>query len=147
MPPPPSTEFIFAIGAVLVIAGLWLTFRHRRTRAAREADASLSDAEREFYRRQLRRRTITSVLLILLGILVPIGDMLFGRGGRPEPLPLTIYWGGVLLLVLLMLGLAVADLVMTGRHTRKALNRIRSEQAALEHELQDFRRSRGRNRP
>ena len=141
MPAPPSTELVFIIGAILIVAGLWLTMRHGRIRARREADASLPEAERAFYRRQLRLRTITSVLLVLLGILVPAGDLLFGRGERPDPLPLIMYWGSVLLLVLVMLGLAMTDLILTGRHTRNALSRVRAEQADLVQDLREFRRS------
>ena len=126
---------------MLIVAGLWLTMRHRRIRARREGDASLSEPERRFYRRQLRLRTMTSVLLVFLGILVPAGDLLFGRGERPDPLPLMMYWGSVLLLVLVMLGLAVTDLILTGRHTRDALSRVRAEQADLVQDLREFRRS------
>ena len=141
MPDPPSTAFVFAFGTILVVAGLWLIGRHRRTQDAREADPALSEGDRRFYRGQHRRRTTTSILLVLLGILVPFGDLLFERGQRPDPLPLTIYWLGVLSMVLFMLIMAVVDLFLTSIHTRDALTRVRTEQAALERDLQEFRRS------
>ncbi|HEX6984488.1 MAG TPA: hypothetical protein VF170_03890, partial [Planctomycetaceae bacterium] len=85
-------------------------------------------------------------LLVLLGVLIPIGDLLFARKPAPPALPLTIYWIGVLSIVLLVLLMGLVDLFATGIHAKDAMSRVRSERAALERQLEEIRRSLGRDR-
>lgn len=141
MPNPPSTEFVFLVGAVLVVLGSWLLIRHRRRLANQTDDQAYSPEEAEYLRRQNQRRQKTSILLIVLGVMIPAGDLLLERMEQPEPITVSIYWIGVLLLVFYMIWLAAVELFVTSLHTRDALARVRSEQAVLEHDLKKLRES------
>src|SRR5260221_14542153 len=63
-------------GTGLVLLGIWLIRWHRRAWGARRDDESNDDRVKRRYRFQFRRRIQVAVLLILLGILLPIGDWL-----------------------------------------------------------------------
>ena len=141
MPNPPSSEFVLLVGAVLVVLGTWLLIRHRRRLAGQLHDQSLAPEDADYLRRQNQRRQKTSILLIVLGVMIPAGDLLLERMEQPDPITGTIYWIGVLLLVLYMIWLAAVELFVTGLHTRDALARVRSQQAVLENDLKKLRES------
>ena len=141
VPSPPSSEFVLLVGAVLVVLGTWLLIRHRRRLAGQLHDQSLAPEDADYLRRQNQRRQKTSILLIVLGVMIPAGDLLLERMEQPEPVTVTIYWIGVLLLVLYMIWLAAVELFVTGLHTRDALARVRSQQAVLENDLKKLRES------
>ena len=65
-------------GLLLVLGGSWLRW-HFRVWNEHRNDATLDERERRHYRRQFRRRVQVAGLLILLGALIPIGDMLLAR--------------------------------------------------------------------
>jgi hypothetical protein len=128
-------------GVVLVILGLAFLRRHRRTWRARQVDPALEDHQRRYYVRQYRRRLVTSGLIVLIGILIPIGDMLLERRPAPPAVPLTLFWIGVLLIVLLVLLLGLLDLFATGLHARDEISRFYSEKAALERQAEELRKA------
>ncbi len=141
MPNPPSSEFVLLVGAALVVLGTWLLIRHRRRLTGQLHDQSLAPEDADYLRRQNQRRQKTSILLIVLGVMIPAGDLLLERMEQPDPITVTIYWIGVLLLVLYMIWLAAVELFVTGLHTRDALARVRSQQAVLENDLKKLRES------
>jgi hypothetical protein len=126
-------------GLALVLLGLAFLRRHRRTWQDRKNDPAIELSERKYYHRQYRRRMLTSGLLVLLGVLIPIGDALLER--KFPLMAATLYWVGVLLIVLFVLSLGFLDLFAAGLHTKDAMLRIRGEKAALEREVQEIRRT------
>jgi hypothetical protein len=128
-------------GVALVVLGIMFLRRHRRTWSARRDDAALPDDERRYYGRQYRRRLVTSGLIVLLGVLIPIGDMLLDHRPAPPAVALTLFWIGILLLVLLVLLLGFVDLFATAMHARDAISRFYSEKAVLERQAEELRRS------
>ena len=131
-----------AFGIALFALGLAFLRRHRRTWQTRQADRTLDEGERAFYGRQYRRRMLTSGLIALLGVLIPLGDLLFERKPAPAAaLPLTLYWICVLLIVLWVLLLGVVDLFATGIYAKDEMSRVRAEKAALERQIEEIRKS------
>lgn len=129
-------------GAALVALGIAFLRRHRRTWLSRKNDPAVDYAERMFCYRQYRRRMLTSGLLVLLGVLIPIGTLLVDhKQARAAALPITLYWIGVLLLVLWVLLLGIVDLFATGFHAQDAMSRVRAEKAALERQVEEIRKS------
>ncbi len=74
-------------------------------------------------------------------MLIPIGDLLFERKPAPPALPLTLFWIGVLLIVLWVLLLGFVDLFATGIHAKDAMSQVNAEKAALERQLEEIRRA------
>ncbi|MBA3313817.1 MAG: hypothetical protein M3552_15535 [Planctomycetota bacterium] len=138
---PLSNVVSIAFGIALIILGAAFLRRHRRIWQERESDPAITDEERSFYARQHRRRMLTSGLIAALGVLIPAGDLLFTRKPPPPAIALTLFWIGVLLVVLWVLLLGVIDLVATGLHANDAMGRVNAEKAALEHQLEEIRRS------
>jgi hypothetical protein len=133
-------------GLVLAGGGAAAVIWHVRSWHAKQADPSLTAQERTHYHRQYRRRTQTSSLIVLLGVLFPIGD---SNGFIPwdrHPLAWTLFWFFVLGLTLWVMLLALGDLASTRTHTRDALNRLREQQRELEREAARLR-SRSTNGP
>jgi hypothetical protein len=100
-------------------------------------DEELNAAERDFRRRQIRRRTQTSAMLGMLGVSILLGQLLLTL--RASGLFIGIYWCGVLVFVIWMLLLAMADMVATGAFYRREKNSELIEHARLKGELQRAR--------
>ncbi len=105
----------------------------------------LSAGEREFRRRQHRRRMQTSAMLGVLGVAIFVGQVLMLRVG--SRLFLVIYWSGVLVLVLWVAALAVADMAATSFYYSREKNDYLVEQARLQGELRRAReiKAKGQN--
>ena len=138
---PISNVVSIVFGIALVLLGLAFMRRHRRTWKTRQADPNISNDDRSYYARQHRRRMLTSGLIAALGVLIPIGDLLFERKPAPPALPLTFFWIGVLLIVLWVLLLGFLDLFATGLHAQDAMSQVNAEKAALERQLEEIRRA------
>ena len=67
--------------ALVTLGGVWLRWHVRVWRANRR-DATLDDRERRHYRAQFLRRVQVAALLILLGLLIPAGDLLMEPAKR-----------------------------------------------------------------
>jgi hypothetical protein len=88
--------------------------------------------ERDFRRRQFRRRMQTSAMLGALGAAIIVGQLLMSIESKTF---LVVYWGGVLALALWMALLAIADMVATGFHYRRDARDQLIERARLQAEL------------
>ena len=138
----PLSNFVsIAFGLLLALLGLVFLRRHRHTWRARAVDPAISHEERSYFARQHRRRMLTSGLIVVLGVLIPIGDLLFERKPAFPALSLTLFWIGVLLLVLWVLLLGFLDLFATGLHAKDAMSQVNAEKAALERQLEEIRRT------
>jgi drug/metabolite transporter (DMT)-like permease len=140
-----------AMGIALILLGAALIRWHRTVwgqhRSQNDADdqGSLDDRELRHYRLQFRRRIQVSVLLILLGVMIPVGDWLMVQ--RQNPMGITIFWLVVLILALWIMLLAAIDWLSTRmfvRATRATLAGLARKQRELEAEA-DRLRGRGSN--
>lgn len=125
-------------GGCLVIGGAAALVWHIRTWRARRVDESVSAEERRYYRRQFLRRIQTSGLIVLIGVLFPIGDPEREELWQDQPRGLAIFWIIVLGLALWVMALGLSDLLSTRIHSRDAigkLRRLREQQRELEREI------------
>ena len=143
------------MGIALIFLGAWLIRWHwavwgqHRGQVANAPDAGTvatgDDRERRHFRLQFRRRIQVSALLILLGLMIPLGDWLMVQ--RRNPLWITIYWIVVLALALWIMLLAAIDWLATRlyvRATRATLASLARQRRELEAEAERLR-GRGSN--
>jgi UDP-N-acetylmuramyl pentapeptide phosphotransferase/UDP-N-acetylglucosamine-1-phosphate transferase len=135
------SSFLFALALVLTSAALisW----HLRMRSVWQ-EQEMPDRERDFRRRQFRRRIQTSAMLGVLGVAIFVGQLLMGR--VHWVLFPIIYWSCVLLLVLWLALLAVADMVATNFYYSREKSEFAAEQAKLQAELRKFREEEARRK-
>lgn len=140
-----TASLVFGIS--LVLLGLWLIRWHRTAWAAHRDDGTLGDGEKRHYRRQFRRRIQVSALLILVGVMIPLGDWLMVQ--RRNPKWITVFWIVVLLIALWIMLLAALDWLSTRVHTRAmraALGSLARKQRELEAEVERLRNKRSNGR-
>ncbi len=138
-------------GGCLVLGGIAALVWHVRSWRTRRADPSLSGDERRYFRRQLARRLQTSGLIVVIGILLPVGDGLIPEETWKEhPGWFAVYWMVVLALAMWVLALGFGDLLSTRLHSRDALNRLqqlRQQQRELEREIAQLKSASSRELP
>src|SRR6266853_26053 len=96
-----------AFGTALVLFASWLFRWHCRAWMEHSHDDMNDDRARHHYRRQFRRRIQVSVLLFLLGVMIPLGDWLMTQ--RQHPQWIAVFWMAVLALAMWIMMLAVFD--------------------------------------
>ena len=123
------------IALVLCVSSAVLIAGHIRTwkRLQRE---EMEPHERDFRRRQYRRRMQTSALLGALGVAIFIGQLLMTRVTLRF---LVTYWSGVLVLVFWIALLALADMAATSFYYSREKNNSVVEHAKLQGELRRAR--------
>lgn len=124
-------------GLLLAGGGGLMLWTHVRTWRSRRGDESLTDNDRQYYRRQFRRRLQVSALVVVIGIMLPIGDL--EAPWRDHPGGWAVYWYVVLGLALWIMFLAFGDLVSTRSYSQAAMARLREQQRALEQEAARLR--------
>ncbi len=134
------------VGVVLVLIGAVMMRSHRLVWSRQKNNPSLDDEDRQHYYARFRRRTQTSRLIAIIGLLLPLGGALLPMIGimQQNPMLLTVYWTVVLVLTLWVIVLALSDLMSVGAHSRAALARVRLKQRDLEQEAARIK-SRGSN--
>ena len=120
------------VALILCLSAAALIFWHIRTWRALQSEP-LGPRERDFRRRQYRRRMQTSAMLGVLGAAIFVGQLLMLW--IHSRLFFAIYWGGVLLLVLWMALLALADIVATQFHYSREKTENVIERAKLQAEI------------
>ncbi|MGO9109618.1 MAG: hypothetical protein ACLP9L_10315 [Thermoguttaceae bacterium] len=120
------------IALVLCVSSAGLIAWHIRA-WKRLQHADIDQSERDFRRRQFRRRMQTSAMLGLLGVAIFIGQLLLTPA--TSRLLLVIYWSSVLVLLLWMAILAVADMAATSFYYSREKNNYIVEHARLQGEL------------
>lgn len=134
-----------AFGIALVVLGAILLRWHCRVWHEHRREGVLKEREFQYYCSQFRRRAQVSLLLMLLGVALPVGDalMTFGRLDKGA----AAWWiAGMLLVALWIMLLAALDWMVTRLHQRAAraslasLSRRRRE---LEREAARLRQLRG----
>jgi len=123
-------------GAIVVFASI-LMWTHAAAWKTQQSDCDIDESELPWFHRRFRRRMQTSGLLLLIGVLIPVGDQF---------LPVTQYpslWAVYWMLILLGLGwvvlLAVGDLASTNTHARVSTARANKQRRELEQELERLR--------
>ncbi len=112
----------------------------------------LDPNEREFRRRQFRRRMQTTIMLALLAASLPIGHQLviLGRGAGPQSWWLkaaVIFWAAVLVLLVWLVLLATADIWASKFFYGRLRDRNQLEQTRLKAQLWKLRQRRQRIEP
>ncbi|MFV0444813.1 MAG: hypothetical protein ACK5Q5_14670 [Planctomycetaceae bacterium] len=128
------------MGTGLVLLGGWFMKLHLQTWRRYAADPTIDDAEREHYRRQFRRRMQASGIILVIGLMVPIGDSLI-PWRKQDASVATLYWLFVLGLTCWVLLLAMGDLVSTRAHSRASLSRLQRKQRELQEEADRLRQA------
>ena len=131
-------------GLLLVAGGAVMLWSHVNTWRRRREDATLSDQDRQYYHRQYRRRVQVSGLVVVIGIMLPIGDL--EGPWKDNPGWWAMYWFVVLALALWIMLLAFGDLASTRSYSQAAMSRLREQQRALEQEAARLK-ARSSNRP
>jgi hypothetical protein len=129
-------SIVLAVTLVLAAAGLMIW----HVRAWRSADKQpISSEERDYRRRQFRRRMQTSAMLGVIAASLPAGVVVM----RQWPKVGAFYWGGVLLLVGWVGLLALADMWATRHYYGRIRRDYAIEQARLQAELNRIQEIRG----
>jgi hypothetical protein len=135
-----------AFGAFLVVLGVFLIRWHLRVWRGHRTDGATEEGEIRHYRAQLRRRIQVSLLLIVLGVLIPLGDALMT--GRHLSQAAALLWIIVMLLIAVwIMLLALLDWISSRVHRRAMLGALASlarKRRELEDEVTRLR-SQGRN--
>lgn len=121
---------------------LWM---HVRSWRGRREDSSLSPEDRQYYRRQFRRRIQVSGLVVVIGIMLPIMDV--EAFGKNYPGWWTAFIIIVLALTMWIMLLAWGDLVSTRTYSQAALSRLREQQRQLEQEAARLKSQAAGRRP
>jgi hypothetical protein len=132
-----------AFGIALVVLGAWLIRWHFVAWRTQSREKTADDREIRHYRLQFRRRIQVSALVILVGVMLPLGDWLMVQ--RKNPGWIAVFWIAVLILALWMMLLAIFDWLSTRMHvraTRAALAGIARKQRELEAEADRLRNRR-----
>jgi hypothetical protein len=164
----PTAVALALASGLLLLGGLTGAAQVRGLRRLRDRKHLPSD-ERAYLRGRYRRRLLTAVLLGLVGGLIA-GAYLSGLEARTDALtgqpvpegetrpPLTdaqrdqvrtwgLYWAGVIVLLITLIGLAVLDAVATRRFWYGQLRRLREEhQTQLRRDLAVHRAQREKHR-
>lgn len=120
------------ISLVILLASTVLLISHVRTWRAMQAEP-LEPEDREYRRRQFRRRMQCSSMLGLLAVAIAVGRLLMVA--RVLPLVIFVYWSAVVLVVFWIGLLAVVDMLATKRHFARLRHHCLIEQAKLQAEL------------
>ncbi|MCI0680738.1 MAG: hypothetical protein L0Y71_01425 [Gemmataceae bacterium] len=145
------------LATILVVVAVYFGWRQRSTLAQLRHDVHIAPEDRLYYVRQIRRRLICSVLLVLLAGMV-VGWFLLNRDVaalRPaagEPLTeeakasirfIATYWIVALGLVLVILVLACFDFMATARFGMRRMRQLENDRRTiLEMEAAKLRRRR-----
>ncbi len=136
-----------AFGTALVVLGAWLIRWHRSAWNSQRDDDSHDDREKRHYWLQFRRRIQVAVLLIVLGIMIPLGDWLTAQ--NKDPLWFTVFVLAVLAIALWVMMLAMLDWLSTRMHvraTRATLAGLDRKRRELEAEVERLRGNRSNGR-
>lgn len=125
------------VGGSLSVFGLVLVRSHVTKWREQQEDCA-DDNEREFCHRMYRRRMQTSCVLILVGILIPVGDQIFVHN-PPMPLTFTFYFGTVLLMLFWVMFRGVRELLAISLYSRVSGLELRRRQRELHAEYERLR--------
>jgi hypothetical protein len=129
------------MGAILLLLGggsAWYFWQHR------EPAAGTDELARRHAIRQTRRRLQISAMLILVGVLIPLGDLL--PFFRRAPVAFVFFWVAVMCLAGWIALLGLADFASTRAYHSRIGRQLEQQKASLEAELARARAQRGGSR-
>jgi hypothetical protein len=136
-------------GAVVFLIGLVLLRSNWNIWQQQKNDDALDTADRQHYYARYRRRIQMASMLLILGVMIPLGDP--GKNAAIRLIEwekvgwlVPIYLGLELLIVVWVILLALGDMLATTTHSRAALSRVRAKQQELREQLAELKR-RGSN--
>lgn len=94
--------------------------------------------------RQLRRRLQVSVMLGIIGLLIPVGDQL-DWFFKDRPVLFVVFWVVVLFLVCWVVLMALADWLSTAAYSSLANIQLRRERREIEEEVRRYRAAQNGN--
>jgi hypothetical protein len=126
------------VAAILLAIGISMMASHVRSWRRQQADTTLDERDLAYYRRRFRRRMQMSAILAILGVLIGLGDVMLPFQKR-HPIPVSLYWIGVLLLTGWVILLGFGDLWSTAAYGRVELARVRQKRRELERQVIEFK--------
>jgi hypothetical protein len=126
------------VAVVLVVFGTSLMVAHVRSRRRQRGKLVLDEDERGFFHKRYRRRMRIAATFIILGILIGVGDALLPMH-KNQPIAITLYWIGVLVLTGWVMLQGLNDLWSTAVYTSTELSRIQQKRHELERQLVEFK--------
>jgi magnesium-transporting ATPase (P-type) len=127
---------ILAIAAVVWLVVHWRTWRRYKT-------SSEDAAERDYRRRQFRRRMQATSLLAVIAVGMVIGVAIPWRQWSSVS-AYVFWWTGISILVVWLIALALADALSSGLYFNKVKQERATTEARLRSELKRLK-ARGRN--
>lgn len=103
----------------------------------RQPEATADELSQAHARRQLRRRLQVSAMIALLGLLIPLGDML--PLFRKSPVAFFVFWVAMLCLTGWIVLLALADMASAKVFHSRAAKQLLQQKQELEAELARYR--------
>lgn len=125
------------VGAILLIIAGGLAIREWMVWKAGPCQLPENDENRLFAQRRLRRRIRVSLLMALIGVMIPFGDI--WSVYRKSPHLWVIHWLSVLALVVMLVLIALGDLAATLSINKHAREELQRERESLEAELRQLR--------
>lgn len=126
------------MGGLLLCLGAGSTWYFwRRLQTIAETD----ELARKHAHSQARRRLQVSVMITLVGVLIPLGDLL--PFFRRAPVAFVFFWVAVMVLAGWIGLLGIADLASSRVYHNRAARRLKQQQEELEAQLAAVRGGRG----
>ncbi|WP_437185377.1 hypothetical protein SH668x_002480 [Planctomicrobium sp. SH668] len=119
-----------AFGLILVVIAVTMMRSLRGSR--QEAENSLNKDERRYLLNRARRRSQVAGMILIIGVMIPIGDSLIDW--KEAPGTFAVYWIIVMTLALWAGLLAIGDMTATRAFMARELNRLHRHQMDL-HEM------------
>jgi hypothetical protein len=116
-------------GGALILVGSGLLWYQWRAGQPDRTDLNLDPFDRRYLATRHRRRLQVAGLILLIGIMIPLGDAIPWQQAAAT---FAIYWLIVLALGFWTMLLAIGDMVSTRLHTQVSLKRLHSRQQDLE---------------
>lgn len=133
---PDAVSAIF--GGCVTLLGVLLQLPHRAAWLREKVEFANDPRELRYLHARYRRRSQTSGLIALVGLLIPIADLpiVWKQLG---PLASTILWGAIGCLCIWIGLLAIGDLATTRAHSRATLARLEAHKDQLMEQLERLR--------
>ena len=131
-------------GIFLLVVGSFMLAAQRK--AARKLQSEpLSKQDRQFFTNRVRRRSQVAGMILIIGIMIPVGDSLIPWDRALGTF--AVYWLIVIGLALWTMLLAVGDIAATSAHTSVELNELQRRRLELENAAQKLRQARQNGSP
>ncbi len=120
------------------MAGILMLAAQRKA-ASLLATKEISPQDRRHLARRISRRTQVAGMILLIGLMIPLGDTFIPWEKAPGTF--AVYWFIVLGLACWTALLGIGDLAATQIHSTVELNEIHRQQMELEHIARKLKRS------